>query len=91
MVNSTASIVIKPTAAFSCGDTFVFGSSVCTADGVGSFQHYLTMTPNPETGLVALPEAITDPLIEKIGEISLCNQVANFELGSASNSNSTSP
>jgi hypothetical protein len=41
MANSTASIVIKPTTAFNRGDTFVFGSWVCTADGAGSFQRYL--------------------------------------------------
>jgi hypothetical protein len=49
------------------------------------------MNPNPEIGLVTLPEVITDPLVEKFGEISLYNQVTDFEFGSASNSNSTSP
>jgi hypothetical protein len=49
------------------------------------------MTPNPETGLVMLPKVVTEPLVEKFGEILLCNQVADFESGSASNSNSTSP
>jgi hypothetical protein len=49
MANSTASIFIKPTVAFNCGDTFVFGSWVCTADGAGSFQHRLTMLPNLKT------------------------------------------
>ena len=91
MANSTASIIIKPTAALNRGDTFVFGSWVCTADGAGSFQRYLTMTPDPKTGLVTLPEVVTGPLVEKFGEFSLCNQVANFEIGSDSNSNSTSP
>jgi hypothetical protein len=47
MANSTASIFIKLTAAFNRGDTFVFGSWVCMADGAGSFQRHLTMTPNP--------------------------------------------
>jgi predicted RecA/RadA family phage recombinase len=37
MANSTASIIIKPTAALNCGDTFVFGSWVCIANGAGSF------------------------------------------------------
>jgi hypothetical protein len=42
MANSTASIfikptVIKPTVAFNRGDTFVFGSWVCTTDGARSF------------------------------------------------------
>ena len=91
MANSTASIVIKPTAAFNRGDTFIFGSWVCTADGAGSFQRRLTMTPNPKTGLVTLPEVITGTLAGKFGEISHYNHVADFELGSASNSNSTSP
>jgi hypothetical protein len=38
MANSMASILIKPTIAFNRGDTFVFDSWVCTADGAGSFQ-----------------------------------------------------
>jgi hypothetical protein len=91
MANSTASISMKPTAAFNSGDTFIFGSWVCTADGDASFQHCLTMAPNPSTGLVALPEVITGELAGKFGEISLYSQHAHFEFGSASNSNSTSP
>jgi hypothetical protein len=91
MANSTALIVIKPTAAFSRGDTFIFGSWVYTVDGAGSFQRYLNMTPDPETGLMTLPEVVTGPLIEKFGEFLLFNQVADFEIGSSSNSNSTSP
>jgi hypothetical protein len=91
MANSTASISIKPTVAFNRGDTFVFGSWVCTANGAGSFQRRLTMVPNPSTGLVTLPEVITGELARKFGEISLYNQQADFEFGSASNSNSTSP
>jgi hypothetical protein len=91
MANSTASISIKPIVAFNRGDTFVFGSWVCTADGAGSFQCRLTVTPNPSTGLVTLPEVVTGELTGKFGEISLFNQHADFELGSASNSNSTSP
>jgi hypothetical protein len=42
MVNSTASVFIKPVAAFNRGNTFVFGSWVCTVDGAGSFQRRLT-------------------------------------------------
>jgi hypothetical protein len=91
MANSTVSIFIKPTVAFNHGDTFVFGSWVCTADGAGSFQRRLTMTPNPRTGLVTLPEVITGDLTGKFAEISLYNQHADFESGSASKSNSTSP
>jgi hypothetical protein len=87
----TASISIKPTIAFNRGDTFVFESWVCTVDGAGSFQRRLTMAPNPSTGLVTLPEVITGELAGKFGEISLYNQHADFEFGSASNSNSTSP
>jgi hypothetical protein len=89
MANSTASISIKPTVAFNRGDTF--GCWVCTADGDGSFQRRLTMTPDPSTGLVTLPEAVTGELAGKFGEISLFNQHADFELGSDSNSNSKSP
>jgi hypothetical protein len=48
------------------------------------------MTPNPSTGLVTLPEVVTGELAGKFGEISLFNQHADFEFGSASNSNSTS-
>jgi hypothetical protein len=91
MANSTASVFIKPVAAFNRGDTFVLGSWVCTADGAGSFQRRLTMTPNPTTGLVTLPEVVTGELIGKFGEILLYNKHADFELGSDSNSNSTSP
>jgi hypothetical protein len=90
MANSTASIFIKLTVAFSRGDTFVSGSGVCIVDGAGSFQHRLTMTPNPWTGLVTLPEVIMGNLAGKFGEISLYNQHTDFESGSASNSNSTS-
>jgi hypothetical protein len=48
------------------------------------------MQPNPETGFVMLPEVVTGELAGKFGEISLFNQHADFDLGSASNSNSTS-
>jgi hypothetical protein len=91
MANSMASILIKPTVAFNRGDTFVFGSWVCTADGAGSLQRHLTMPPNPKTGLVTLPEAVTGNLVGKFGKISLYNQYTDFKLGSASNSNSSSP
>jgi hypothetical protein len=40
---------------------------------------------------VTLPEVVTGELAGKFGEISLFNQHADFELGSASNPNSTSP
>jgi hypothetical protein len=90
MANSTASIFIKPTLSFKNGDTFVFGSWVCTADDAGSFQCRLTMSPNPETRLMTLPEVVTGNLAGKFGEISLYNQHADFELGSDSNSNLTS-
>jgi hypothetical protein len=89
--NSTAPVYIKSTVAFNRGDTFVFGAWVCTADGAGSFQCFLTMPPNLETGFVTLPEVVTGELTGKFGEISLFDQHADFELGSASNSNSTSP
>jgi hypothetical protein len=49
------------------------------------------MPPNPETGFVTLPEVVTGELAGKFGEISLFDQHADFELGSTSNSNSTSP
>jgi hypothetical protein len=91
MANSTASIFIKPTVSFNRGDTIAFGSWVCTADGTGSFQRHLTMPPNPKTGLVTLTKVVTGDLTGKFGEISLYNQHADFELGSDSNSNSTSP
>jgi hypothetical protein len=91
MVNSTASVIIKPTAALNRGDTFVFGSWVCIADYASSFQRHLTMMPNPKTGLVTLPEVVTGTLAEKFSEILLYNQHTNFEYVSASNSNSTFP
>jgi hypothetical protein len=40
---------------------------------------------------VTLPEVVTGDLAGKFGKISLLNQHADFELGSASKSNSTSP
>jgi hypothetical protein len=40
---------------------------------------------------VTLPEVVMGDLAGKFGEISLYNQHVDFELGSASNSNSTSP
>jgi hypothetical protein len=49
------------------------------------------MPPNPETGFVTLPEVVTGELAGKFSEISLFNEHADFELRSASNSNSTSP
>jgi hypothetical protein len=90
MANSTATIFIKPIVAFNRGDTFVFGSWVCTADGARSFQRRLTMPPNPKTGLVTLPEVVTGDLTRKFGEIFLYSKHADFELGSDSNSNPTS-
>jgi hypothetical protein len=87
MANSTTSIVIKPTAAFSRADTFVFGS----ADGAGSFQRYLAMTTDLETWLMTLPEVGVGPLVEKFSKFSLFNQVADFDIKSNSNSNSMSP
>jgi hypothetical protein len=91
MANSTAPVYFKPTVAFNRGDTFVFGAWVCTADGAGSFQRRLTMPPNPKTGFVTLPEVVAGELAGKFSEISLFNHHADFELESASNSNSTSP
>jgi hypothetical protein len=88
MANSTAPVCFKPTVAFNRGDTFVFGAWVCTADGAGSFQRRLTVSPNPKTGLVTLPEVATGEVAGKFGEISLFNHHADFELESASNSNS---
>jgi hypothetical protein len=61
------------------------------ADDAGSFQRRLTMPPNPETSLVTLPEVVTGELAGNFGEISLFDLHADFKLGSASNSNSTSP
>jgi hypothetical protein len=49
------------------------------------------MSPNPNTGLVMLPEVVTGDLAGKFDRILLYNQHADFELGSTSNSNSTSP
>jgi hypothetical protein len=40
---------------------------------------------------VTLPEVVTGDLTGKFGEMSLYNQHADFEFGSVSNSNSTSP
>jgi hypothetical protein len=86
MANSTASIVIKPTAAFNRGDTFIFGSWICTADDTGSFQRYLTMTPDPDTGLVTLPEVVTSRLIKKFGDLSLENNSSTVRVSYFSDS-----
>jgi hypothetical protein len=47
------------------------------------------LLPNPEAGFVTLPEVVTGELARKFSEISLFDQHADFELESASNSNST--
>jgi hypothetical protein len=91
MANSTPSISNKPTVAFNRGDTFIFGSWVCTADGAGALQRRLIMTPRPSTGLMTLPEVFTGDLAEKFRKTSLYNQHADFESRSVSNSNSMSP
>jgi hypothetical protein len=65
MANSRASIFIKTTTAFSHGNTFVFGSWVCTIDGTRSFQCYITVTPDLEIGFVTLIEVATNQLVEK--------------------------
>jgi hypothetical protein len=62
----------------------------CTANNAGSFQYYLTMTSDPETGFMTLPEVVADQLIEKFDEFSLSNNGTNFEFGSVSNSTSMS-
>jgi hypothetical protein len=49
------------------------------------------MPPNPKIWLVTLSEVVMGDLTGKFGEISLYNQHVDFELGSTSNSNSTSP
>jgi hypothetical protein len=49
------------------------------------------MTPNPKTRLVTLPEVVTGDLAGKFCEITLYDQHVDFESGSASYSNSTSP
>ena len=74
-----APVLIKPNVAFSQGDTFVFGSWVCIANGAGSFQRYLTLTPDPESGFVTLPEASTDQLAENFGEILLSDPIRELE------------
>jgi hypothetical protein len=82
MANSTASIFIKTIVTFNCGDTFVFGSWVCTADGVGSFQHCLTMTPNPSTGLVTLSEVVTGELTGNSAKFRSTTNTPNFPVSS---------
>jgi hypothetical protein len=49
------------------------------------------MPPNPKAGLMTLPDVVRGELAGKFGEISLFHQHADFELGSSSNSSSTSP
>jgi hypothetical protein len=80
MANSTAPVYFKPIVAFNRGDTFVSGTWVCTADGAGSFQRRLTMSPNPQTSLVTLPDIITGELAGKFSEISLFNHQVRLQL-----------
>jgi hypothetical protein len=90
MANLMDSVIIKPNVTFKHDNTFIFDSWVCTANNTKSFRCYLTMTSDPETGFMMLPEATTDQLVKKFDKISLSNNSVGFEFGSASNSTSTS-
>ena len=89
MTNSTAPIIIKPNVAFSQGDTFVFGSWVCIANGAEFFQHYLKPTLESEPAPMALPQALMDDLAKIFGEISLSDPIIELESESEYNSTST--
>jgi hypothetical protein len=90
MANSTTSISIKPTVAFNRGDTFVFGSWVCTAD-----RWVLPAPPHlgtqPEDRARDTSSGDHGQSHRKIRRNSLYNQHTDSESESASNSNSASP
>ena len=84
-----ALVTIKPIVAFQQGDTFVFGSWVCVADGVGSFQRFLVPTPESKLKSSTLTQASMENLVENFGEISISDPFRDLE--SESEYNSTSP
>ena len=89
MANSTAPIILQTNVIFSQGDTFVFGSWVCIANGAGSFLRYLTPTPEPKPAPTVLRQALIDDLAENFDEISLSDPIRELELESEYNSTST--
>ena len=74
---------------FTQGDTFIFGSWVCVADGAGSFQRYLAPAPEEKPSSTTLPQASVDELVENLGEISLSDPIRGHELESECYSGST--
>ncbi|CAN6356125.1 unnamed protein product [Urochloa humidicola] len=74
----------KQTIAFEKGATFIFGSCVCIADDIGSFQRHLV--PDEEK---KVSTSTVDDLIENFGEITLSDIVRGHEFESESLSTST--
>jgi hypothetical protein len=89
LANSMALDIIKPSVTFQQGDTFVFGSWVCIADGAGSFLRYLASTSESKLKSSMLTQASMEEFIKNFGEISLSDLVKELEL--ESEYNSTSP
>ena len=84
-----ALVIIKLIVAFQQGDTFVFGSWVCVADGAGSFLRFLASTPESKLKSSTLTQASMEDFVENFGEISISDPLR--ELESESEYNSTSP
>jgi hypothetical protein len=63
-----ASVTINSTVAFERGDTFIFGSWVCVADGAGSFLRFIAATPE-QLHAPPSPQATVTNLVENLGEI----------------------
>ena len=84
-----APIIINSTVAFEQGDTFVFGSWVCIADGAGCFLRFLAQTLELKPTSTTLPQASMDDLAENFGEISLSDPIRELESESEYNSTST--
>ena len=94
LANSMASVVINSTVAFERGDTFVFGSWVCVADGAGSFLRFIAATPG-ELRAPPPTEAPVINLVKRFGEIALSDSVrepeSEFEYNSTSTATRTVP
>ena len=74
-----AQVIIKPFIAFKQGDTFVFDSWVCIANGAGSFQRYLTPTSEKKPAPATLTQASLEDLTENFSEVSLSHPIKEHE------------
>jgi hypothetical protein len=70
------------------GTTFIFGSSVCIADGVGNFQQFL-VDMKPKTSAADLRSDL-DKFINDLDNLSTCASATKIEMESAPGSTSSS-